>query len=304
VPHPDYGLKLKILGVVRCDALQADDVPAEGLPSRVILDEAYRSALNGVEVGDFLYVLVIFHLPGARGPTDSTGKECVDGAFSIRTSVRPNLIGMTLSKVTAIDGMEIYFEWLDFVDGTPVIDLKRYSWRWECALSTRRLDRRVAEKQFSRDGWVRIETALKASANATAGLRWSFVGDVEQYLDLATQGIADDRVIAWFAGRMEFGRRALGNRSILALPGGRDIKDRLNQAVKLREPATDPRPARRRVAGPRPPTQRHARAVARRQENARPGIEADPQLLRDFRRLCLHRPRDAVLSGDRVRRRI
>jgi carbamoyltransferase len=96
--------------------------------------------------------------------------------------------------------------------------------------------------------WVRIETALKASANATAGLRWSFVGDVEQYLDLATQGIADDRVIAWFAGRMEFGRRALGNRSILALPGGRDIKDRLNQAVKLREPATDPRPARRRVA--------------------------------------------------------
>jgi tRNA (Thr-GGU) A37 N-methylase len=138
VPHPDYGLKLKILGVVRCDALQADDVPAEGLPSRVILDEAYRSALNGVEVGDFLYVLVIFHLPGARGPTDSTGKECVDGAFSIRTSVRPNLIGMTLSKVTAIDGMEIYFEWLDFVDGTPVIDLKRYSWRWECALSTRR----------------------------------------------------------------------------------------------------------------------------------------------------------------------
>jgi formylmethanofuran dehydrogenase subunit E len=164
VPHPDYGLKLKILGVVRCDALQADDVPAEGLPSRVILDEAYRSALNGVEVGDFLYVLVIFHLPGARGPTDSTGKECVDGAFSIRTSVRPNLIGMTLSKVTAIDGMEIYFEWLDFVDGTPVIDLKRYSWRWECALSTRRLDRRVAEKQFSRD-------ALGANRDRAQGQR-------------------------------------------------------------------------------------------------------------------------------------
>jgi carbamoyltransferase len=81
-----------------------------------------------------------------------------------------------------------------------------------------------------------VATALKASADAAAAsLQWSLFGDVEQYLDLAAQDIADDRIIAWFAGRMEFGPRALGNRSILALPSGRDIKDRLNQVVKLRE---------------------------------------------------------------------
>jgi carbamoyltransferase len=84
-----------------------------------------------------------------------------------------------------------------------------------------------------------VATALKASAASAdagaAGLEWSFVGEVEEYLDLAAQDIADDRIIAWFAGRMEFGPRALGNRSILALPNGRDIKDRLNHAVKLRE---------------------------------------------------------------------
>jgi carbamoyltransferase len=79
-----------------------------------------------------------------------------------------------------------------------------------------------------------VEAALTASA-ATAGLNWKLASDVEQYLDLAAEDISEDRIIAWFAGRMEFGPRALGNRSILALPRGRDIKDRLNHAVKLRE---------------------------------------------------------------------
>lgn len=81
-----------------------------------------------------------------------------------------------------------------------------------------------------------VKEALESSAGSPAGgLRWSLVGDPERYLELAAQDIADDKIIAWFAGRMEFGPRALGNRSILALPGGRDIKDRLNHAVKLRE---------------------------------------------------------------------
>src|SRR5207244_6770438 len=39
----------------------------------------------------------------------------------------------------------------------------------------------------------------------------------------------------WFQGRMEFGPRALGNRSILADPRRAEIKDRLNQRIKKRE---------------------------------------------------------------------
>ena len=61
------------------------------------------------------------------------------------------------------------------------------------------------------------------------------LGDVDEYYSTAASDIADDRIIAWFNGRMEFGPRALGNRSILALPGGKDIKDRLNRVIKQRE---------------------------------------------------------------------
>ena len=42
-------------------------------------------------------------------------------------------------------------------------------------------------------------------------------------------------VVGWFHGRMEFGPRALGNRSILADPRRADMKDRVNSAVKKRE---------------------------------------------------------------------
>lgn len=47
--------------------------------------------------------------------------------------------------------------------------------------------------------------------------------------------IADGRVIAWYRGRMEFGPRALGHRSILADPGRPEMRDRINAMVKMRE---------------------------------------------------------------------
>jgi carbamoyltransferase len=44
-----------------------------------------------------------------------------------------------------------------------------------------------------------------------------------------------NNIVAWFQGRMEFGPRALGNRSILANPMDKDMKDVLNKRVKFRE---------------------------------------------------------------------
>jgi carbamoyltransferase len=47
--------------------------------------------------------------------------------------------------------------------------------------------------------------------------------------------IADGKIVAWFQGRMEFGPRALGNRSLLADPRRPEMRDILNQKVKHRE---------------------------------------------------------------------
>jgi len=48
--------------------------------------------------------------------------------------------------------------------------------------------------------------------------------------------LADGKIVGWFQGRMEFGPRALGNRSILADPRDAKMKDILNEKVKHREP--------------------------------------------------------------------
>ncbi len=52
----------------------------------------------------------------------------------------------------------------------------------------------------------------------------------------AAQDIADGFVVGWFQGRMEFGPRALGNRSIVVDPRRADMKEILNDRIKKREP--------------------------------------------------------------------
>ncbi len=64
---------------------------------------------------------------------------------------------------------------------------------------------------------------------------------IEQITDEATlcertaEAIANGQVIGWFQGRMEWGSRALGNRSIVCDPRRADMKDILNLKIKRRE---------------------------------------------------------------------
>lgn len=51
----------------------------------------------------------------------------------------------------------------------------------------------------------------------------------------AAKAIASNKVIGWFQGRMEFGQRALGNRSLLADPRDPEMKDKINKLIKHRE---------------------------------------------------------------------
>ena len=54
-------------------------------------------------------------------------------------------------------------------------------------------------------------------------------------LEFTAREIANSKIVGWFQGRMEFGQRALGNRSILADPRNKNIRDIINQKIKRRE---------------------------------------------------------------------
>ncbi|CAN5489964.1 hypothetical protein BH18ACI1_BH18ACI1_21500 [soil metagenome] len=57
----------------------------------------------------------------------------------------------------------------------------------------------------------------------------------EELIDATTEEIKNGNVVGWFQGKMEWGPRALGNRSILAHPGFPNMKDILNARIKHRE---------------------------------------------------------------------
>ena len=74
-----------------------------------------------------------------------------------------------------------------------------------------------------------IESGLKK-----AGLRYRKL-ERESLLSQVAEEIGTGNVVGWFQGRMEWGPRALGNRSIVAHPGLPNMKDVLNARIKHRE---------------------------------------------------------------------
>jgi len=67
-------------------------------------------------------------------------------------------------------------------------------------------------------------------------LRFRYMLTSEEVIDTAVAQLSDNKILAWMHGRMEFGSRALGNRSILASPLDPYSTENLNTFIKHREP--------------------------------------------------------------------
>ena len=66
-------------------------------------------------------------------------------------------------------------------------------------------------------------------------LRFHYLMTTDELLDRAVRDLNGEKIIAWMQGRMEFGPRALGNRSILASPLNPYSTENLNIYIKHRE---------------------------------------------------------------------
>ena len=67
------------------------------------------------------------------------------------------------------------------------------------------------------------------------GVSYTHYENFTKLVEVTAQQLAEGKVVGWFQGRMEFGPRALGNRSILADARHPDMQQRLNQKIKFRE---------------------------------------------------------------------
>ena len=104
---------------------------------------------------------------------------------------------------------------------------------YRASLAGEAVNRRLPAPLFGPDfSDNEIEIALQRFGER---IQWRRFNSLADTCACAAQLIADGRVIAWDRGRMEYGPRALGNRSILADPGHAEMRDRINAMVKKRE---------------------------------------------------------------------
>ncbi|CAH2058158.1 unnamed protein product, partial [Iphiclides podalirius] len=93
-------------------------------------------ALIGLE--EFSHIWIIFHfhatestnVPAKVTPPRLGGER--RGVFSTRSPHRPCPIGLSLVKISSIEGNRIHFEGVDMVNGTPVLDIKPYIPPYDC----------------------------------------------------------------------------------------------------------------------------------------------------------------------------
>ena len=86
--------------------------------------------------------------------------------------------------------------------------------------------------EFTRE---QIRAALEGKEIVDRGFRTAELSEMELARETARR-IAEGKIVGWFQGRLEFGPRALGNRSIVADPRRAEMKDILNRRIKHREP--------------------------------------------------------------------
>ena len=79
-----------------------------------------------------------------------------------------------------------------------------------------------------------IKEILKSKLHGS-NLQYRYFSEKRDVIELAAEMISKSRVIGWFQNKMEFGPRALGNRSILADPRNPNMRNIINSKIKRRE---------------------------------------------------------------------
>ena len=79
-----------------------------------------------------------------------------------------------------------------------------------------------------------IKEILKSKLHRS-NLQYRYFSEKRDVIELAAEMISKSRVIGWFQNKMEFGPRALGNRSILADPRNPNMRNIINSKIKRRE---------------------------------------------------------------------
>ncbi|NEQ42678.1 MAG: tRNA (N6-threonylcarbamoyladenosine(37)-N6)-methyltransferase TrmO [Leptolyngbya sp. SIOISBB] len=111
---------------------QLSTTPADYEPAiariELFSDVVPAIALKDLEDFDYLWVIAWLHLNQHWNPTvmPPRGPRVRRGTLATRAPHRPNPIGLSATRIRQIEGTVIHVEGIDFLDRTPVLDIKPY----------------------------------------------------------------------------------------------------------------------------------------------------------------------------------
>ena len=130
-------MEINSIGTFFGDAVYKYDAPRQGRlfaghPGRIVLNpgQNFEMALRDLDGFERIWVIFQFHenegwRPTTRPPVPPKGKDRV-GTFASRSPYRPNPIGLSCVRLLKIDGLTLYIDETDLLNGTPVLDIKPY----------------------------------------------------------------------------------------------------------------------------------------------------------------------------------
>jgi tRNA-Thr(GGU) m(6)t(6)A37 methyltransferase TsaA len=100
---------------------------AQGIEGTVDVNPAFAAGLKDLE--GFSHIILLYHFHCSRGPLLEVTPFLdthTRGIFSTRAPRRPNPIGISIVRLTSIEGARLVIKDVDILDGTPLLDIKPY----------------------------------------------------------------------------------------------------------------------------------------------------------------------------------
>ena len=129
--------EIRSIGKVVSSIGEGDDMPIDGVPASIEVHPEFEAGLSDIESNTHLLILGWFHRADRRSLTVSRHEGPERGVFGMRSPGRPNPVGLTSARVLGVDGRVVKLDRLDMIDGTPIVDIKRYSPGWDSIFSAR-----------------------------------------------------------------------------------------------------------------------------------------------------------------------
>jgi tRNA-Thr(GGU) m(6)t(6)A37 methyltransferase TsaA len=133
----------KPIGVIRTEHVVADRTPiqpayADGCGGRVEVFPEYAEGLRDLEGFSHIYLIYHFHECGpARLVTKPFLQDVERGVFATRATCRPNPIGLSVVELISREGDVLHINNVDILDGTPLLDVKPYTAKFDRIETTR-----------------------------------------------------------------------------------------------------------------------------------------------------------------------